>query len=62
VPWLALRRSLRWASYEHVYELVRAHGEAGWMARLVPLTVDRRQLQFDDIRANEYSLLGGQVP
>ena len=22
------------------YELVRAHGEAGWSARLVPLTVD----------------------
>ena len=28
------------ASYEHAYELVRAHGEAGWTARLVPLTVD----------------------
>ena len=29
------------ASYEHAYDLVRAHGEAGWTARLVPLTVDR---------------------
>ncbi len=29
------------ASYEHAYALVRAHGEAGWTARLVPLTVDR---------------------
>ena len=28
------------ASYEHAYDLVRAHGEADWTARLVPLTVD----------------------
>jgi hypothetical protein len=28
------------ASYEHPYALVRAHGEAGWTAQLVPLTVD----------------------
>ena len=28
------------ASYEHAYDLVGAHGEAGWTARLVPLTVD----------------------
>jgi len=28
------------ASYEHAYELVRVHGEAGWTARPVPLTVD----------------------
>src|SRR6201996_6039963 len=28
------------ASYEHAYELVHAHGETGWTARLVPLTVD----------------------
>jgi hypothetical protein len=28
------------APYEHAYALVRAHGEAGWTARLVPLTVD----------------------
>ena len=28
------------ASYEHAYALVRAHGEAGWAARLIPLTVD----------------------
>jgi Protein of unknown function (DUF2637) len=28
------------ASYEHAYDLVRAHGEAGWSAPLVPLTVD----------------------
>lgn len=28
------------ASYEHAYALVRAHGEAGWTVRLVPLTVD----------------------
>jgi len=27
-------------SYEHAYELVRAHGDDGWTARLVPLTVD----------------------
>jgi hypothetical protein len=28
------------ASYEHAYDLVRAHGETGWTARLFPLTVD----------------------
>jgi hypothetical protein len=28
------------ASDEHAYDLVRAHGEVGWTARLVPLTVD----------------------
>jgi hypothetical protein len=28
------------ASYEHAHDLVRAHGETGWTARLVPLTVD----------------------
>jgi hypothetical protein len=28
------------ASYEHAYALVRAHGESGWSARMVPLTVD----------------------
>ena len=28
------------ASYERAYDLVRAHGESGWAARLIPLTVD----------------------
>jgi Protein of unknown function (DUF2637) len=28
------------ASYEHAYDLVRMHGEPGWTARLIPLTVD----------------------
>ena len=28
------------ASYEHAYDLVRAHGDVGWTACLVPLTVD----------------------
>jgi len=28
------------ASCEHAYDLVRAHGESGWTARLVPLTID----------------------
>ena len=28
------------ASYEHAYDLVRAHGEAGSMAHLVLFTVD----------------------
>jgi hypothetical protein len=28
------------ASNEHAYDLVRAHGESGWTARMVPLTVD----------------------
>lgn len=27
-------------SYEHAYELVDGHGEAGWTAHLIPLTVD----------------------
>jgi hypothetical protein len=28
------------ASCEHAYDLVRAHGESGWTARMVPLTAD----------------------
>src|ERR1700722_12949906 len=36
--WLALRRSF--SSSEDACALVRAHGEAGWTGRLVPLTVD----------------------
>jgi hypothetical protein len=28
------------ASYEHAYDLVRMHGESGWTAHMVPLTVD----------------------
>src|SRR6516165_10502521 len=28
------------ASCEHAYALVRAHGETGWIGRLMPLTVD----------------------
>jgi hypothetical protein len=28
------------ASYEHAFDLVRAHGEEGWTAHTVPLTVD----------------------
>jgi hypothetical protein len=28
------------ASYQHAYDLVRAHGESGWAACMVPLTVD----------------------
>jgi len=28
------------APYERAYALVRAHGEAGWTARLVPFAVD----------------------
>jgi uncharacterized protein DUF2637 len=27
-------------SYEHAYDLVRGHGETGWTAHLIPLTVD----------------------
>jgi hypothetical protein len=48
-------RSIRWStaaavvgvavvaavvSYEHAYALVHAHGETGWTAHLIPLTVD----------------------
>ena len=32
--------SLRVVSYEHAYALVHAHGETGWTAHLIPLTVD----------------------
>jgi hypothetical protein len=28
------------AAYEHAYDLVRAHREAGWTALMIPLTVD----------------------
>jgi hypothetical protein len=28
------------AADEHAYDLVHAHGESGWSARMVPLTVD----------------------
>jgi hypothetical protein len=28
------------ASYEHAYDLVRAHGESGWTAHMTPLAVD----------------------
>ena len=28
------------ASYEQAYDLVRMHGESGWIARVVSLTVD----------------------
>jgi hypothetical protein len=28
------------ASYEHACDLVGAHGESGWTARMVPFTVD----------------------
>ena len=28
------------ASYEHAYALMRAHGESGWTAHMIPLTVD----------------------
>jgi len=28
------------ASYEHAYDLGLAHGESGWTARIIPLTVD----------------------
>lgn len=28
------------ASYQHAYDLVWAHGESGWTAHMVPLTVD----------------------
>ena len=27
-------------AYEHAYVLIHAHGETGWTARLIPLTVD----------------------
>ena len=38
--WFGVAAVAAVASYEHAYALVRAHGEAGWTGRLVPLTVD----------------------
>ena len=38
--WFGVAAVATVASYEHAYALVRAHGEAGWTGRLVPLTVD----------------------
>ena len=38
VLWVAAVAAV--ASYEHAYDLVRAHGETGWTARLIPLMVD----------------------
>jgi hypothetical protein len=40
VRWFGVAAVAAVASYEHAYALVRAHGEAGWTGRLVPLTVD----------------------
>jgi hypothetical protein len=51
------------ASYEHAYDLVRAHGEAGWTARLVPLEVFADQLAADrvpSVRAIRAQLHVGQ--
>ena len=39
-PWSGVAAIAAVASYEHAYDLVRVHGEAGWTARLVPLAVD----------------------
>jgi hypothetical protein len=43
------------ASYEHAYDLVRAHGEMGWTARLIPLTAAgliyaSSMVMFDSVR------------
>lgn len=45
------------ASYEHAYDLVRAHGEAGWTAHMFPLTVDglvyaSSMVMLDSARSN----------
>jgi uncharacterized protein DUF2637 len=37
---MAVARVAAIISYQHAYELVRAHGEAGLTARLLPFTVD----------------------
>jgi Protein of unknown function (DUF2637) len=51
------------APYEHAYALVRAHGEAGWTGRLVPLTVDgliyaSSMVMLDSARRSESTLCG----
>ena len=38
--WFGVAAVAAVASYDHASALVRAHGEAGWTGRLVPLTVD----------------------
>lgn len=45
------------ASYEHAYDLVRAHGKSGWTARMVPLTIDEliyasSMVMLDSVRRN----------
>jgi Protein of unknown function (DUF2637) len=48
------------ASHEHAYDLMRAHGESGWAAHMVPLTVDGLQAQAAEAFADEPA--AGQVP
>jgi len=40
LPYPVLAAVAAVASYEHAYDLVQAHGQTGWTARLIPLTVD----------------------
>jgi hypothetical protein len=53
------------ASYEHAYALVRVHGESGWMARLVPFTVDgliyaSSMMMLDSARSARSSMSGSR--
>jgi hypothetical protein len=49
------------ASYAHAYALGRAHGEVGWMARLVPLTVDGR-IYASSVAMLDSAWRGARVP
>jgi hypothetical protein len=46
------------AAFEHVYALVRVHGEAGWTGRLVLLTVDGLIYASSTLTANVAHRLG----
>jgi hypothetical protein len=55
------------ASYEHACDLVWAHGETGWTARLIPLTVDgliyaSSMVMLDSARSKAGSCAGGLAP
>jgi hypothetical protein len=49
------------ASYAHAYALGRAHGEVGWMARLIPLTVDGR-IYASSMATPDSAWRGARVP
>jgi hypothetical protein len=51
-------RCIRGASYEHAYDLVRVHEEAGWTARLAPLTSRRAVFPRCGLSGRGFMLIG----